>query len=114
MEEQLQTIIEFTVAALTALTVYMTIVSGYLVAAYVAGDKLSLLQLCIITGLFVCFSSFVAIGTGGLFNGAINYAESVGQEYPEATRQMFWFQLIGIAVSIWFMVDRRMNKSNDT
>lgn len=40
MEEQLQTIASLNESALTAIGIYLSIVSGYLIVAYLVGPKL--------------------------------------------------------------------------
>ena len=109
METEIGILLDYTLAAFTALTIYITIISGYLVVAYLVGDKLSRFELIIVSTLFVFFSVFISLGTNSFFIGAITYSQnsSLGYEYPDAARLVFWFQLIGIGASLWFMVNRR-------
>jgi hypothetical protein len=108
MEEQIQTLTELGVAGLTAMTIYLTVVSGYLIVAYLAGDKLTTSQLVIVSSLFVVAALYLTFTTNNMFLAAKGYAASVEIPYPAWTDSvMLILQLAGIIASLKFMLDAR-------
>lgn len=114
MEEQLQTLVAMDSEAMTAVAIYLTIVSGYLVVAYMAGRRLSLLQVMIVSVLFVAFALYFSITAHAWFRGAFSYSDNVGITYSKTTFLLLWLQLAGIIASLWFMFDQRKNERKDT
>ena len=55
---------------MTASTLYLTVVSGYLVVVYQAGKNLTRYQLLLVSALFLSFAVFFTAGTFGFFKGA--------------------------------------------
>ena len=82
---------EFNVAAMTAMGMYITVSSGYLIAAYFIGRQLSALQAAIITVLFTWFALFMALATGGYLSRAEYFYESLLVKPP------------GIAMNFWII-----------
>ena len=54
-------------AGATALTIYLTVISGYLVVAYLAGSDLSRFQNIFVSVVFVVFSGFATWGVVAYF-----------------------------------------------
>ncbi len=99
---------EMVMAAMTASTLYLTVVSGYLIAAYVAGNGLSNFQLLFVTALFVAFASFFSLGSFGYFVGAHNFMtvyqpETYNDLYITYGYWIFSAQILGIIGSLVFM-----------
>ena len=58
--------------AVSLMAIYITVLSGYLIIAYVAGTKLQVIQLRLINFIYVGFSSFLMLG---YFGFAVNASE---------------------------------------
>ena len=115
--DYLALMVEFNVAAMTAMGMYITVASGYLIAAYLIGRQLSALQAAIITVLFTWFALFMAIGTIGYFSRAAYFYESLLVK-PPGIAMNFWiiyvavgFELLGIIACLKFMWDIRHPKT---
>lgn len=102
-------------AGMFGISIYITVVSGYLVVAYIAGKDLERFQLFTISLLFVTFSFFAAFGSFGLIRGAVNAFAgiddglgSVAQAiYVAVPYAILFVQLLGIGLSLKFMSDQR-------
>lgn len=107
----LQDFISLVEAGMMAITVYLTVITGYLVAAYMAGPKLTRSQLVIVSLLFLLFASIFSIATYLLINAAMNLQFDDGQV---GTGFLAWVPLLalvgelaGIVAALKFMVDIR-------
>ena len=103
---------QFVVAAMEAITLYLTILSGYLIVAYAVGRDLSTFQAIIITAIFVVFASFFVTGTYEFFNTAnVTHKLLSPETYPERARlYSYWIvgtQIAGIIAALAFMYDAR-------
>lgn len=110
--------VEFNVAAMTAMGMYLTTATGYLVTAYLVGRQLTSIQAIIITGLFLWFNLFMAFGTLGYFSRAA-YFYSMLQTPPPGIQMnsviifvAVGFQLFGIIACLKFMWDVRHPKES--
>ena len=92
--------------AITTMTFYLTLTSGYLVTAHLAAQKIGLYQKLVLTLLYVSFAIFISSGTYGYFayvaqisetHGtgliSINYANIIGVT-----------EILGIIVSVGYMI----------
>ena len=108
MEEQLQTISSLTAGALTAIGIYLTIVSGYLIVAYLAGSKLSRSQVVVVSMLFVLFSLYLSLTSFNFINSTYLYSASVGLvSDPFGAWIMLVLLISGIITSLWFTINVR-------
>ena len=114
----LELVAEFNVAGMTAMTLYLTAVSGYLLVAYMIGSKLTRLQCTIITCLFLWFSVFVTIGTAGYLGRATQLRGFYSEFTPSGLSMDSWvvwsssgLELIGILAALKFMWDVRHPKA---
>ncbi len=100
--------------AMTALSLYVTAVSGYLLVAYLIGPKLTLIQVVIFTGLFLMFSGFMTYGAVGFFENAHIFSRDYGRAYarPWAGDIALITQIGGILASVYFMWSVRHPKSD--
>ena len=114
MEDQLQTLAILNGEAFSSVVIYLTVLSSYLVVAYLVGKDLSTTQLAIISTLFVFFALYFAIGADNWFRAAVQYSESVGMTFTSLSRLLLWLLLAGIIAALWFMFDQRKNRDNDT
>ena len=99
---------ETMLASLEAVTLYLSVVSGYLIAAYTAGKNLEGFRMLLVTLLFLAFSIFFTIGTYTflvLANGM--YSEWGPDAYDGSiTFYAYWIsgaQVLGILGSLYFM-----------
>jgi len=76
-------IISYSSAGMTAMALYLTAVTGYLVAAFVAGDRLTRLQVTIINVLFLFISGLFIFGTTGYFVRQMDYIQKLRELSPE-------------------------------
>ena len=102
-------------AGMFGISIYLTVVSGYLVVAYIAGRDLGRFQLFTISMLFVTFSFFASFGSFGLIRGAVNAFAGIDAGFGPTARATFlalplailFVQVVGIGLSLKFMMDRR-------
>lgn len=101
---------------LLSISIYITIVSGYLVVAYVAGSNLGQFQLYTISFLFVSFAFLLTLSTFASLRGGMRLFANI-----DNTDRIDWIsralevgvlvvailQIIGIALSLKFMFDER-------
>ena len=80
--------------AMSAMVIYLTIVSGYLIAAYMAGANLTRSQLLFISSLFVMFSLFSVWGSVAYFAIGDQYG------YQSDTLGIARYRLFGITPPI--------------
>ncbi len=98
-----------------ATTVYLSVISGYLIVAYNIGSKLAQSQLIIISSLFGAFALIFSFGSYSFFNNAITlsglrYGEilPIAQFLPAIAGSI---ELAGIVAALKFMKDVRRAKN---
>jgi hypothetical protein len=104
--------------SLQALSLFLTIVSAYLIAAFMAGDKLARRQVIIINTLFIIGALLFTYSTVGLLIRQVYYASQLAKIETDtflAGRAPIapiigLVQLGGIAASLKFMWDIRHPK----
>ena len=102
------------------LTLYLSVVSGYLVVAFVVGNSLSRFQATLITCFFVIFSIHFTVSAYGSFELAylqhMKYLEYIPDAKlgptPWINRPLAFFQLAGIIGCLKFMWDVRSGKDS--
>ena len=103
-------------AGLLCISIYLTVVSGYLVVAYLAGKELGQFQLVTISALFLFFSLVLSLATYALLQSAVVLAGFVENESSsETVRQLLRLvpsiisavQIIGVVMALKFMWDTR-------
>jgi hypothetical protein len=100
------------IAAMEAITLYLSVLSGYLVVAYTIGKNLIGFRLFLVTALFIAFSSFFVLGTFGFFRVAHDIFGQWGpQDYDgRFIIYAYWIsaaQILGVIGSLYFMYDTR-------
>jgi hypothetical protein len=112
-------IASYTVAAMTAMTLYLTATTAYLVAAFTAGSRLSSTQVSIVNALFLFVAGFFAYGTAAFFNRQLYYVEKLKALVPEEplvlNTEIIVFitsiESLGIIASLYFMWSFRHPKT---
>ncbi len=74
----------FLEVGLLCMSVYLTVVTGYLFAAYNAGRELSHFQLYTISSLFLAFSSILTLATFASLTSAINMFQATTQSSEQS------------------------------
>lgn len=92
---------------MTAMALYFTVVSGYLVVAYLAGSDLRRSQILFINTLFIAFSGVLTFGTYSFFNGAAGFGGEDGPIVSWLAPVTASIQLMGIIGSTIFMHETR-------
>jgi hypothetical protein len=100
------------------LTLYITITSGYLIVAYLIGDKLTKTQVAIVNTLYIVMSSITAYGTTiwivrGAYFSLQQSAIEVGMVHATyiAPAMIGVFMIGGIVACLKFMWDVRHPKA---
>jgi len=99
--------------ALTAWTLYFSAISGYLVVAYLVGQKLTHSQLVVISGLFVVISVVMAFTGFSVTERAIQLEielEGERDALDAASYLILTAQIIGIVAALKFMIDLRKGR----
>ena len=107
--------------ALSAFTVFLSIVFAYIVSAYLVGAKLTRTQVSMLTFVFVIVALFVvwsmaAYVDGGVFLNSQAYPDKVGDFFAPKTWNttlMFGVGVIIISVALKFMWDVRHPKTSN-
>lgn len=100
----------------TAVVLYLTVLSSFLIVAYFAGAKLTRVQVVIVTGLFV-LSAIFATWASIAFLAAARELQLLQVTAPLYSRQIaphhliLPVELIGILASLKFMWDVRHPKT---
>jgi predicted anti-sigma-YlaC factor YlaD len=68
-------------AGISAITVYISVLTGYLIIFYIAGEKLSTRQSNFLTMLFVVFSAIPVWGVFEYFSAARKAARAIEKEF---------------------------------
>ena len=116
LAEFYQTIASLNDAGMTATTVYLTVVSAYIIAAYVVGRELKKSQLVVISTLFVAFGLFFAFGSFRLYSAATRFAlreDTDASVYPILAYIIFTVEILGIFAALKFMLDIRKDDSEN-
>lgn len=107
----------YNTAGMTALALYFTVVSSFLIVAYLAGSDLTKYQAIIISGLFVIFAGLFTYGTIGYFERALYfttrmpaYTDSTFRMNPAMPPIIGTVQCIGIITSLIFLWQVRRSK----
>ena len=115
--EQIIAVAELTTELLgnagSAMGLYVTVTSGYLLVAYLAGKELTRLQAVIISVLFVTLATFNTIAVVSYFQSAFYFGHTYG-----AGRAPYWpvyglgtLFFLGIFACLKFMWDVRHPKT---
>lgn len=98
--------------AQTALTIYLTVTSGYLLVAYLVGKSLTTFQVVVVTGLFVYFGVISSLSVYGYYQSAAFWGQTYGLGRAE-----YWLWrvitpacILGILACLKFMWDIRHPK----
>jgi len=96
-------------AANSSMSLYLTVMSGYLLVAYLAGKQLTFLQTSIITVLFVFFCTTNAVATMSYIQTAYHFAHTYGEGRAPAWAAPVTGILLsaGIPAAMKFMWDVR-------
>ncbi len=104
---------------MNAVTLYLSVVSAYLVVVYFVGGKLSKFQALLATSLFVVFASFFTLGAFGFFTAAHKLTVRFGPalDFPIVSAGYGWViacaQTLGILGALVFMVQERKNERDE-
>jgi hypothetical protein len=109
----------FSTGAMTALSIYLSVISAFLVVAFVVGSKLTRSQLIIVSTLFVLGALFFTYGTAGFFIRQIPIVERLAAlhpdqhyaVYPASVMAIAAIQVLGILACLKFMWDVRHPKT---
>ena len=96
--------------ALTSWGLYFSAISGYLVVAYLVGQKLTRSQLIIISALFVAIALVMAFTGFSLTERAIQLEVELEGErdaLDSASYFMLVAQILGVVAALKFMIDVR-------
>ena len=103
-------------SGMSAVTLYLTVVTTYLVAAYLAGEKLTRFQTFLTTSLFIVFALVFTLGSVAFFQSASAISARFGNEvgisvFPIRYAWIIGFaEIFGILGSLRFMFDVRSKK----
>ncbi len=96
--------------SLAAVALYLTTISGFLIAAYLVGSKLNRSQLTIISTLFVTFSTLMAYVSYSLAERAVILEvqfDGSRDVLDWGTYVLLALEVFGILASVKFMIDIR-------
>lgn len=103
---------------LSALTIYISVFSGYMIVAYLVGARLTSLQCTIATGAFLVFGGYCVWGGVVFWNSVYVTAKELRDIRPELlpidlnpAYVVFILLLIGILGALKFMWDVRHPKT---
>jgi hypothetical protein len=104
--------------SIQSISIYLTVVSAYLVAAFIAGERLTRRQVVIVNCLFVAGAGIFTYTTIGLLFRQQHYVLELAQLQPKIVLPgrvplapiMGFVQLGGIGASLKFMWDVRHPK----
>ncbi len=110
-------IIAYNTGVLNGITIYFSALTGFLIVAYMIGDKLTVLQSMIITLGFVIFQSLISFATIGMGTRAVFLIDKTTEDYRsgimvnEAAVMVLTLLLTGgVAAALKFMWDVRHPK----
>ena len=119
--ELVDVLISYNTAAMSALALYLTTASGYLIAAYLAGANLTRSQAVFVSVLFIVFALFFGYGSVAYFSRGLVIADELRKMNPgEWYGLAAWLIvtvaglcLVGIFASLKFMLDVRANAKKE-
>ena len=103
-------------SGMSAITLYLTVVTTYLVAAYLAGEKLTRFQTFLTTSLFIVFALVFTVGSVAFFQNTNEISARFGNKVGVSTFPIRYAWIIGCAEifgilgSLRFMFDVRRKK----
>ena len=110
-------IIAYNSGVLNGIAIYFSALTGYLIVAYMIGDKLTGLQSAIITAGFVVFQSLITFGTVGQASRAVFLIGKTTEEYQSGIMITDTIVIVliclligGVAAALKFMWDVRHRK----
>ena len=92
---------------MTAMALYFTVISSYLVVAFMVGTQLSKSQVVIVSSLFGIFALILSFGTFSFFAGANGYGGEGGPIGFWLAPALCAAELGGIIAAFGFMLDIR-------
>ena len=98
--------------SVSAVGLYLTLLSGYLIVAYVAGKDLSSTQLWIVNILFLCSSSLIVFAIVGFGYRGISFIQrlrGVDEHIPTGHFIFMGVLVAGICAALYFMHSSRKN-----
>ena len=106
-------------SAMAAFAMYITVLSGYVIAAFVAGERLNRAQVSIVNALFVCITAFLTFGTVACYSRTSEYAIRLLEFDPNRAARFNEFvpmyigviQILGIVFCLYFMWSSRHTKA---
>lgn len=109
----------FSTGAMTAISIYLSTISAYLVVAFVVGSKLTRSQLTVISTLFIMGALFFTYGTAGFFIRQIPIVEQLATLHPDqhyavnsaSVMTIAGIQILGVLACLKFMWDVRHPKA---
>lgn len=107
MYETLDLVYNLISYAVTTMAFYFSVISAYLVVAYLAGDELSKLQVIIVNTLFLAFSFSLVYGTYNFFYGAYSFVPEDGPLPAWVAPFVAVIELIGVFSALFFMANIR-------
>lgn len=97
---------------MTAMALYFTVVSGYLIVAYMVGEQLSRSQMVIVSSLFVVFALSLVFGSYSFFSQANNVGNVTNSSIEYWLAPVIGIsELAGIIAAFKFMFDIRKKMS---
>jgi hypothetical protein len=99
--------------SMTLFSLYVSVVSAYLIIAYLVGQKLLKSQAIIITLLFVGFALFMTVSSYKLLVSAHIYLTNYGNNEKDIIMYVYALtsmELLGIIAALKFMFDIRKAK----
>ena len=110
-------VIAYNSGVLNGVAIYFSALTGYLIVAYVVGEKLTGLQSAIITAGFVVFEALITFGTVGQATRAVFLIGKTSEEYQSgimvtntAVIVLTCLLVGGVAAALKFMWDVRHPK----
>lgn len=85
--------------AVNSFVAYITMLSGYLVVAFVVGKRLSRFQVFIITIGFIIFTLFAIWGAGTFWNTAYVTGLALISNHPDLLSYLYWLNPAYVAVA---------------
>ena len=100
--------------SMAATTIYLSIVGGYLIAAYSVGKQLTKFQLFVISILFVLFSLWFSLASFALLQESnkfiLTYGTGGASTIGGSAYLLLGLELTAIIVSLVFMLNTRKKK----
>ena len=104
----------------TALGLFLSVLTGYLIIAYLVGDKLTRTQVLILTVIYVCATTIISIWFYAWWSRALEFAMEAKQLNPDrqvannaqAARGITLMLFMAIFASLYFMWGVRRKKDD--